>query len=144
MWSDTVFAAERAHLLGLFGWGSASVLLGTALYAAVLIRRSGSALIRQFAIHSAGWGGAWLLVAWWRWSTLIERDLASAIHLDRAAWYGAGVATAGALGGTAFAYAAWHFGRRLGGVGAGVAVVVQALAVLVLTLRLIVVTAGGY
>ena len=132
MWADTLFLAERNHLLRLVAWGGASVLAGTALLVLVTVQQRRSPLLRHFAIQTAAWGGVDLLIAAWAWRGLAYRDLAAYETLDRMLWLNVGL-DAGYVGvGITLALTGWFAARRLGLVGAGLGVVVQGLALVVL------------
>ena len=134
MWSDTLLAAERAHLVQLALWGASSAILGTMLLAGVTIRRIVAPIIHWFAIHALVWGAAELILALVRWRTLVMRDVSAATRLDRFTWLNAGL-DAGIVGvGLAIAVFAWMQGRRLGAVGAGLGILVQGLGLLVINL----------
>lgn len=134
MWSDTLLAAERAHLLQLALWGASSAILGTMMLAVVTIRRIAAPIIRWFAIHALVWGVAELILALVRWRTLVMRDVSAATRLDRFTWLNAGL-DVGIVGvGLVIAVFAWMHGRRLGAVGAGLGILVQGLGLLVINL----------
>ena len=140
MWSDTLLAIERAHLMRLLAWGATSVLAGTALYAMLTLRRTGSALLRHFAIQTAAWGLVNVVVAGTGMIRLTERDLASASRLDRLLWLSMGLDIGLVLVGATLASAGWMVGRRMGPVGAGIGVIVQGAGLLALDLRFIAIT----
>jgi hypothetical protein len=134
MWSDTLFAAERAHLLHWILWAGSSAILGTAMLAAVTLRRVSAPIIQWFAIHALVWGSAELALALLRWRTLVMRDVSAATRLDRFTWFNAGI-DVGIIGaGLAIVVVAWLNGRRLGTVGAGLGILVQGLGLLVINL----------
>lgn len=134
MWSDTLLAAERAHLVHLMLWAVASAVLGTAIVAVVTLRRMGAPIIYWFAMQSLLWGAIQLAVALFRWRALAMRDVSAATRLDRLTWFNAGL-DAGMIGaGLAVAVLAWLHGRRLGAVGGGLGVLVQGLGLLVINL----------
>ena len=136
MWSDTLLAAERAHLVRLLAWGAASVVAGTALLAVVLVARrgtpGGSPLLTNFAVQCAAWGAIDLAIAGFAWRGLALRDAAGATKLDRLLWLNTGLDVGYVAVGVALAVVGWQLGRRLGLVGAGLGVVVQGLALLIL------------
>jgi hypothetical protein len=134
MWSDTLYAMERTHLLRVGAWGAASVLVGTMLLALLAFRRMRSPLLQHFAIQLAAWGAIDLLLVAMGWRGLALRDLAGATALDRMLWLNVGLSAGYVAVGVTLAACAWSLGRRLGGVGAGLGVVVQGLALLVLDL----------
>lgn len=135
MWSDTLLAAERAHLVRLLAWGAASVIAGTALLVLVAVRRGsagGSPLLTNFAIQCAAWGAIDLLIAGFAWRGLALRDVTGATKLDRLLWLNGGLDVGYVGVGIALAIVGWQLGRRMGLVGAGLGVTVQGLALLVL------------
>jgi hypothetical protein len=132
MWSDTLYALERAHLLRVGVWGSASIVVGTALIALLAARRSDSPLVKHFAIQLAAWGAIDVALVAWAWRGLALRDLAGATKLDRLLWLNVGLDAGYVAVGVTLAVCAWTLGRRLGGVGAGLGVIVQGAALFVL------------
>ena len=131
MWADSLFIAERNHLLRLAIWGAACVLAGTALLILVFFRRGGRwPLLSHFSIQTAAWGAAWMAMAAWGLRSLAYRDLDSYTRLDRALWMGVGLDVGLAAMGTTLALAGWWMGRRMGAVGAGLAILIQGLALL--------------
>jgi hypothetical protein len=132
MWSDTLQAIERAHLLRVGGWGAASALAGTLLLALIAVRRWRTPLLFHFALQTAAWGAVDLALAGWGLSALTLRDHAAATRLDRLLWLNVGLDVGYVAVGATLAIAAWRLGRRLGGVGAGLGVIVQGVALLVL------------
>jgi hypothetical protein len=134
MWSDTLLAAERAHLVHLILWAACSAVLGTSIVAFVTLRRVAAPIIQGFALQALLWGTAELVIALVRWRTLGMRDVSAATRLDRFTWFNAGL-DLGIVGvGLALAVLAWVHGRRLTAVGAGLAIVVQGLGLLVINL----------
>ena len=140
MWSDTLLALERAHLLRLLVWGGMSTVAGTGLLAWLALRRHHSALLRSFAVQMSIWGLVHLAVAGRGIYRLADRDLASATQLDRLLWLSAGIDIGLILVGITLAAAGWILGRRLGAVGAGIGVLVQGAGLLVLDLGFLSVT----
>lgn len=136
MWADTLLNLERGHLLRLGLWAATSVLVG-ALLLIVFRRKDNAAFLRHFAIQTLAWGmidGALVLSGW---QGLALRDYASATQLQKFLWLNVGL-DGGYIGvGITLAVAAWVLGKRMGGLGAGVGVVVQGFALLVLDLRLL-------
>lgn len=134
MWSDTLLAAERAHIIRLAIWGATSAMLGTALLTAVTLRRIVAPVLSQFAIQTVAWGSLNLTIVGAMWRGLSMRDISGATRLDRSVWFAAGL-DAGLVGiGLTLTAVGWMLGRRLGLVGAGIGVIVQGLALLVLHL----------
>lgn len=139
MWSDTLLALERAHLLRVALWGGGSVLAGSLLLALLAVRgRLGtSALVKHFAIQTAAWGAVDLALVALAWRGLALRDHAGATRLDRLLWLNLGLDVGYVGVGVTLALTAWLLGRRLGGVGAGLAIVTQGLALFLLDLVLV-------
>lgn len=136
MWADALLGAERAHLQQLMLWGGASGVLGLLLLATVGRPRR-SPLVFHFAAQSVAWGAVVLAVAGSGLRSLTLRDLGSATRLDRLAWLNLGLETGYVAVGATIALSAWLLGRRYGGVGAGLAIVVQGLGLAVITARLL-------
>jgi hypothetical protein len=136
VWADAVLALERAHLYRLGLWGGASVVVGALLL--LLARRPArSPLLFHFALQTAAWGAVDLAIALAALRGLALRDLAGATRLDRLLWLNLGLDAGYVAVGATVAIAAWTLGRRLGGIGAGVAIVVQGLALFLLDARLL-------
>ena len=133
MWSDTLFAAERAHLLRLSLWAASSILAGTLVVVVLTVRRTTAPILAHFARQALGWGMIELTLSAIAWRTQGMRDLAGAVRLDRFTWFSAGLDVAIVGAGITLAVVGWT-GRRFGLVGAGLGVVVQGLALLVLHL----------
>jgi hypothetical protein len=136
MWADTLLAAERAHIARLLLWGAGSALVGTALFAWLHVGRRRSALLEQFGLQTAAWGAAELAGAAMARASVATRDLAGATRLDRLLWLEVGLDLGFVLVGLAILASGWGLGRRLGMVGAGLAVVVQGVALALLHLLL--------
>src|SRR5688500_20098629 len=141
MWSDTLLTLERAHLLRFLLWGAMSVVAGTGLLAWVTMRGYASTRLRGFTKQTAAWGFVVLTIAGMRLLRIADRDLGEATVLDRMLWLSVGLYIGLILTGTTLAVAAWTIGRRLGAVGAGVAITVQATGLLVLDLHFAAITA---
>ncbi|HUQ80173.1 MAG TPA: hypothetical protein VM076_03485 [Gemmatimonadaceae bacterium] len=134
MWSDTLFAAERSHLLRVMLWAVTSATLGTALVAFITLRRIAAPILQGFAVQVVAWGLFELIVAATSWQLLTMRDVSAATRLDRLTWLHVGL-DAGIVGiGVALTVVAWMLGRRVALVGAGLGIVVQGLGLLVLNL----------
>jgi hypothetical protein len=133
MWSDTLFAAERAHLLRLLVWAASSVLIGTLIMVAITARRIKAPIVSQFATQALTWGVVELGLCAVLWRTQAMRDVSAATRLDRLTWLSAGLDAGIVSVGIALAVLGWT-GRRFGLVGAGLGVLVQGLALLVLHL----------
>jgi hypothetical protein len=136
MWADTLLAAERTHILQLALWGAASLLVGTALVAMLRIGRSRSSLLTHFGIQTAAWGAVELSASLLLLRSLSLRDLSGATRLDRMLWMNIGLDVGYALVGTTLVMIGWRAVRRLGLVGAGIAVVLQGAALAVIELLL--------
>ena len=63
------------------------------------------------------------------------RDVAGAARLDRLIWFTVGLDVGVVAAGLVLAASAWLLARRLGPLGAGLAIAVQALAFLVIDLQ---------
>jgi hypothetical protein len=137
MWADTLLVAERAHLLRLALWGAACLLVGTALIATVRIRQPPSALLKHFGIQTAIWGAVELGVALSLLRSLALRDLSGATRLDRMLWMNIGLDVGYVLVGVTLAVVGWRAVRRLGLIGAGVAIILQGAALAVIDLVLV-------
>jgi hypothetical protein len=136
MWADTLLAAEQAHILRLLLWGGGSTVIGTALLAWLHMGRRRSALLEQFGLQTAAWGAAELAFAAIARASLAPRDLAGATRLDRLLWLELGLDGGYVLVGLSLLVSGWMLGRRLGMVGAGLAVIVQGVALALLHLLL--------
>ena len=117
----------------MFG-GAGSALAGVMLMFTVARPRR-SPLLFHFALQTAAWGAASLALAASATRNLGLRDLSAATRLDRFLWLNVGLDAGYVAVGVTLALSAWLLGRRLGGIGAGVAVVVQGLALLLLDTR---------
>jgi hypothetical protein len=136
MWADTLLAAEQVHALRLLLWGGGSALVGTALLAWLRVGRRRSALLEQFGLQTAAWGAAVLVFGAAARASAAARDLAGATRLDRLLWLTLGLDVGYVLVGVTLLMTGWLLGRRLGMVGAGLAVVVQGGALALLHLLL--------
>jgi hypothetical protein len=136
MWADTLLAAERAHVLRLLVWGGSSALVGTALLAWLHVGRRRSSLLQHFGIQTAAWGAVVLVLGAIAGASLAPRDLTAATRLDRLLWLNVGLDAGYVLVGITLIGAGWGLGRRLGLVGAGLAVLIQGLALALLDLVL--------
>lgn len=136
MWADTLLAAERAHIVRLLVWGGGGVLVATALLAWLHRGRRRSALLEHFGIQTAAWGAVEIAFGAIALATLATRDLAGATRLDRLLWLNVGLDAGYVLVGLTVLATGWRLGRRLGMVGAGLAIVVQGIALGLLDLVL--------
>ena len=136
MWTDTLLAVERAHLLRLALWGAASLLIGTALVAVLRLGRPRSPLLKHFGIQTGAWGAVELGVALLLLRSLALRDLSGATRLDRRVWMNIGLDVGYVLVGITLVVIGWRAVRRFGLVGAGMAIVLQGAALAVLDLLL--------
>ena len=137
MWADTLLAAERAHLMRVIVWALTCVLAGTAVMAVLAVRRFSSALLRAFAIQTIGWGVFEATVAAVALSSLVPRDLSAAASLDQHLWFETGLDVGCIAIGITLALTTYGYthGRRLGGVGAGLGIIVQGAVLLALDAR---------
>lgn len=136
MWADTLLAVERAHLIRVILWGGASLLVGTTLLALLRARSHRSALLTHFGIQTTAWGGIELALALARLHRLEIRDLTRATRLDRMLWLNIGLDVGYVMVGITLLALGWSLARRVGLVGAGLAVIVQGLALALLDLVL--------
>jgi hypothetical protein len=136
MWADTLLAAERAHIVRLLVWGGGSVLVGTALLAWLHLGWRRSLLLEHFGIQTAAWGAVELVLGAIARASLAARDLAGATRLDRLLWLNVGLDVGYVLIGLTLVVTGWTLGRRLGLVGAGLAVMGQGFALVLLDLLL--------
>ena len=132
MWADTLLAAERTHLLRLFVWAGASILIGAILVGVLSYRRTTAPLLQHFGIQTVAWGIIDLALVWWAWRGLQPRDYDRAIALERILWLNVGLDVGYVGVGVTLALAGWFVGRRMGLLGAGLGVATQGLALLVL------------
>jgi hypothetical protein len=134
MWSDTLLAAERSHLIRVVLWAVTCAALGSAVVSILTLRRVAAPIILAFAIQTLAWGSAELIVAAARWQSLSMRDVSAATRLDRLTWFAVGL-DVGIVGvGVAALVAARISNRKLNGIGAGLGIIVQGLGLLVLDL----------
>jgi hypothetical protein len=134
MWSDTLLAAERSHLIRLAIWAFTSAALGTAFVIVITLRRVSAPIVSWFAVQTLAWGSLELIITAARWSALSMRDVSAATRLDRLTWFGIGV-DVGIVGvGMTAALLGWKLTRNLRAFGGGLGVVVQGLGLLVLDL----------
>jgi len=137
MWADTLLALERGHLLRLALWGGMSVLVGTSLFTWLTVRRVAAPLLRHFGIQTTAWGAVNLLICLWAGRDLALRDYAGAQKLLNLLWLNIGLDAGYVAIGITVSIAAWRWGARSGGIGAGVGIVVQGVALMLLDLRLL-------
>jgi hypothetical protein len=136
MWADTLLAVERAHLIRLTVWGGASLLVGSVLLGLMRLRGHRSALLEHFGLQTTAWGAIELALALMGSRRLELRDLAGATRLDRFLWLNIGLDIGYVMVGMALLVLGWRMARRMGLVGAGMAVVVQGSALALLDLVL--------
>ena len=136
MWADTLLAAERAHVIRLLVWGGGSLVAGTALLAWLRAGRRRSALLEHFGLQTAAWGAVELSLGLILRGSLAARDLSGATRLDRFLWLNVGLDGGYLLVGATLVVTGWLLGRRMGMVGAGIAVVLQGIALALLDLVL--------
>jgi len=136
MWADTLLAVERAHLMRLAVWGGASLFVGSALLGLMRIRGYRSSLLDHFGIQTMAWGAIELALALTELHHLELRDLAGATRLDRFLWLNIGLDVGYVLVGSTLLVLGWRLARRMGLVGAGLAVIVQGAALALLDLVL--------
>ena len=135
MWSDTFLLYERAHLQRLLLWGATSAVCGLVLLAITRRTRLRSSLLFHFGLQTAAWGLIDLVLAGNAWWALALRDLQSATQLDRFLWLNVGLDVGYIATGATLAVSAWLLGRRAGGIGAGIAILIQGVGLLILDVR---------
>ena len=136
MWSDTLLRAEQLHLLRLGGWGVLTAAAGVVLALLSVRARDRAPLLRHFATQLGGIGGLVVVAAAWQARGLGLRDLAAAVALDRMSWLAIGISIGVLSVGATLLASGWLLGRRLGLVGAGLALVVHGVALAALHLVL--------
>ena len=134
MWSDTLLAVERSHLIRIVIWAVTSAVLGTTLVTVIAGRRMSAPIVLWFAIQTLTWGSVELIIAAARWSALSMRDVSGATRLDRLTWFAVGLDVGIIAAGIMAVVMAWRFTRNLRAFGGGLGVVVQGLGLLVLDL----------
>lgn len=134
MWSDTLLAAERSHLIRIAIWAFTSSVLGTAFVTVIAVRRVSAPIVLSFAIQTLAWGSLELVVTAARWFVLSMRDVSGATRLDRLTWFAIGVDVGIVGAGMTAALLAWQLTRNVRAFGGGLGVVVQGLGLLVLDL----------
>lgn len=137
MWADTLLSLERGHLVRLALWGAASVLSGTILLVLLSWRRASAPLLRHFAIQMLAWGGVILAMYAWAQRGLALRNYAGAQELVNFLWLNTGLDAGYIMVGATLAIVCARLGPRPGGIGAGVAIVLQGCALILLDIRLI-------
>ena len=136
MWADTLLAVERAHLTRLMLWSGASLLVGGVLLGVMRARGHRSALLEHFGIQTMAWGAIELALALTGFRRVELRDLAGATRLDRFLWLNIGLDVGYVMVGMTLLLIGWRMARRMGLVGAGMAVIVQGSALALLDLVL--------
>lgn len=134
MWSDTLLAAERSHLIRLALWAATSAATGTMLVAFVTLRRIVAPVVTWFGVQTLAWGSLELVGIVVRWYTLTMRDVSAATRLDRLTWLGVGLDVGIIAVGVTAVILSLVRPRRLGALGGGLGTVVQGLGLLVLDL----------
>lgn len=134
MWSDTLLAAERGHLIRIVIWAVTSAVLGTTVVTIIAVRRMSAPIALWFGIQTLVWGSVELIIAAARWSALSMRDVSAATRLDRLTWLAIGIDVGITGAGITAVLMAWRLTRNLRALGGGLGVVVQGLGLLVLDL----------
>lgn len=137
MFADSLLQLEHDFLLRLAIWAHVSALSGALLLLWIARRSERSPLLFHFAVQIAAWGVFGVALAGLQWHGLALRDLAGATRLDHLLWLAVGLDLGGIAVGATLAATGWYGCRRLGPVGAGLGIVVQALAFLMLDARLL-------
>jgi hypothetical protein len=107
------------------------------LLALLTVRRIRAPLVFHFALQSLVWGA--IVLAWGsaHHANVPLREFAGASMLARRLWFGIGLDAGCVAIGATLAVCGWIWGKRLGAVGAGFGIVVQASALLLLDLLLV-------
>ena len=137
MWADTLQILEQQHFLRLIIWGTVSVLIGTLILLVFRLTRSKAALATHLAAQCAVWGAAALLWGGYNYRHVPLRDYEGAASLARMLWLVISLEAGAIILGANFALFGWAFGKRIGSVGTGIGIVVQAGALLFLDLTLV-------
>ena len=137
MYSDTLLALERAHLLQIIVWGGASILVGAALLAILAFQRVRSPLLSSFALQCIAWGFVEAVLGWIRLRGAEHRDGAGALALERLLWLNTGLDAGYATVGVTLVLTGWYLGRSGWLMGAGIGVIVHGLALLTFDLRFV-------
>jgi hypothetical protein len=137
MWADTLQTLEQQHFLRLLLWGAASVLIGIGVLAGFRLARIKAPLATHLAAQCVIWGTAALLWGGYNYGHVPLRDYEAAASLARMLWLVIALEAGAIVLGVTFATFGWAFGRRIGSVGTGIGVVVQAGALLFLDLTLV-------
>jgi hypothetical protein len=137
MWADTLQTLEQQHYTRLLFWGVSSVLIGTVILLVFRLWRIKAPLATHFAAQCAIWGAATLLWAGYSYQHVPVRDYDAAASLARFLWLAMAVQAGAIIVGITFAAFGWMFGKRIGAVGTGIGLVVQASALLFLDLILV-------
>jgi hypothetical protein len=128
-------------MTALLLWGGTCALIGTAVYALLILRRWVSPVLTHFARLTLLWGLADAGFALYRWRHLALRDYGGALRLNQALWFSLGLATGGLITGGVLLGLGWARTRREGVIGSGIAILVQSSAIVVLSLQLLVIVA---
>jgi hypothetical protein len=137
MWADTLQTLEQQHFLKLLVWGAASLLVGALILLIFRLSRLKAPLATHFATQCAIWGAAALMWGAYAYRQVPLRDYDAAASLSRTLWIVIALEAGAIIVGLSFAIFGWAFGRRIGSVGTGIGVVVQAGALLFLDLVLV-------
>ena len=134
MWAYPRPSFELQHLFRLLLWGGASVLIGSLLLIGLSFRRSRAPLVSNFATQCAIWGSAELIWGWYAGRDVPLRDYEGAASLARLLWLAIGLEAGAILVGLTLAIGGWTYVKRLGLVGSGMGIVLQASALITLDL----------
>jgi hypothetical protein len=137
VWADTLQTLEQQHFLRLLAWGGSSVLIGTIILIVFRVARIRAPLATHLAAQCTIWGAAALLWGGYNYQSVPLRDYEAAASLARMLWLLIALEAGAIVLGVTFAIFGWAFGRRIGSVGTGVGVVLQAGALLFLDLSLV-------
>ena len=137
MWADTLQTLEQQHLLRFLVWGGASLFAGLTILVVFRLARAKAPLATHFAAQCAIWGAAALIRGGYGYGNVPLRDYDAAASLARMLWLIIAFEALAIVSGVTFAAFGWAIGRRIGTVGTGIGVIVQAGAFMFLDLVLV-------
>ena len=138
-YADSLLAFEHLHLTKLFVWSGLSGLPAAVVLIALARRRNADRppLLWHFALQLLIWAHIIAIDAAFRHARLAPRDFAAATVLEHATWFRIGLDVGLlVLGATLVILGARGMPRRVGLVGAGLAIAAQGVALALLDLQL--------
>ena len=113
------------------------MLISLLLLLVLSARRIRAPLISHFATQCGLWGAAELVWGAFAYRDVPLRDYEGAASLARILWMAVGLEAGAILIGITLAIGGWSYVKRLGFVGAGIGIAIQASALIVLDLILV-------